>query len=118
MKASRSAPTELRGKLIARGKELQWHPEHMRSRYEGWINGLNSDWLISRQRYFGVPFPRWYRLSDDAEPDWSDPIMASESELPVDPQVSCPPGFDDRNAVSPVGSLVSPTSWTPGPPRR
>ena len=98
----------LRGKLIARGKELQWHPEHMRSRYEGWINGLNSDWLISRQRYFGVPFPLWYRLSDDAEPDWSDPIMASESELPVDPQVSCPPGFDESQRGQPGGFIGEP----------
>ena len=99
---------ELRGKLIARGKELQWHPEHMRSRYEGWINGLNSDWLISRQRYFGVPFPLWYRLSDDGEPDWSDPIMASESELPVDPQVSCPPGFDESQRGQPGGFIGEP----------
>ena len=99
---------ELRGKLIARGNELQWHPEHMRSRYEGWINGLNSDWLISRQRYFGVPFPLWYRLSDDAEPDWSDPIMASESELPVDPQVSCPPGFDESQRGQPGGFIGEP----------
>jgi len=98
----------LRGKLIARGNELQWHPEHMRSRYEGWINGLNSDWLISRQRYFGVPFPLWYRLSDDAEPDWSDPIMASESELPVDPQVSCPPGFDESQRGQPGGFIGEP----------
>jgi len=98
----------LRGKLIARGNELQWHPEHMRSRYEGWINGLNSDWLISRQRYFGVPFPLWYRLSDDAEPDWSDPIMASESELPVDPQVSCPPGFDESQRGQPGGYIGEP----------
>jgi valyl-tRNA synthetase len=98
----------LRGKLIARGKELHWHPEHLRSRYEGWINGLNSDWLISRQRYFGVPFPLWYRLSDDAEPDWSDPIMASESELPVDPQVSCPPGFDESQRGQPGGFIGEP----------
>ena len=50
----------LKAALIARGHELQWHPEYMRTRYENWVEGLNGDWLISRQRFFGVAFPVWY----------------------------------------------------------
>ena len=51
----------LRDALLAAGKELHWYPPYMRQRYESWVEGLNGDWLVSRQRYFGVPFPVWYR---------------------------------------------------------
>ena len=83
----------LREQMLARGRELRWHPAHMRSRYESWITGLNADWLISRQRFFGVPFPLWYRLSDEGVPDWGHPIGAAEADLPIDPLVAAPPGF-------------------------
>jgi valyl-tRNA synthetase len=79
--------------LLAAGRELEWHPEFMRVRYEHWVEGLNSDWLISRQRFFGVPFPVWYPLDDAGEPRWDEPIPADEASLPVDPQVDTPAGY-------------------------
>ena len=60
-------------------------PAHMRHRYEHWVSGLTGDWLISRQRFFGVPIPVWYRLDDAGEPDYDQPLMPDESALPVDP---------------------------------
>lgn len=86
---------ELRDKLLARGRELVFHPDFMRARYENWVNGLNSDWLISRQRFFGVPFPLWYPVKDNGEVDYDHPITPEESELPVDPTSDTPAGFTE-----------------------
>src|SRR6059058_29347 len=86
---------DLRDALIARGREIQWVPEHMRHRYENWVEGLNGDWLISRQRFFGVPFPVWYRLDSEGEPDHSQPLLAPEESLPVDPSSDVPEGFTE-----------------------
>jgi valyl-tRNA synthetase len=86
---------DLRKAMLARGHELEWHPPHMRVRYEHWVDGLNGDWLVSRQRFFGVPFPIWYRLDDAGEPDYEHPILASEAELPVDPSSDVPAGYTE-----------------------
>ncbi|HEX8769730.1 MAG TPA: valine--tRNA ligase, partial [Acidimicrobiales bacterium] len=87
-----------RDELLARGNELRWHPPHMKTRYQSWVNGLNTDWLISRQRFFGVPFPVWYRLADDGSVDHESPLLAVETRLPIDPSTDVPDGYsaDDR----------------------
>ena len=59
---------EFRDALLARGRELAVASRRTcRHRFENWANGLNGDWCISRQRFFGVPFPVWYPI-DAARP--------------------------------------------------
>ena len=65
---------EFREALLARGRELQWHPAYMEARFENWTNGLNGDWCVSRQRFFGVPFPVWYPISDLGRVEYDRPI--------------------------------------------
>ena len=70
---------EFREALLARGRELQWHPAYMQARFENWANGLNGDWCVSRQRFFGVPFPVWYPLDADGRVRHDQPIVPPRS---------------------------------------
>ncbi len=66
------------------GREIKWHPAHMHTRYEEWVNNVAWDWCISRQRYFGVPFPVWYCEKCGT------PVFAKEEDLPVNPLTDTP----------------------------
>ena len=99
---------DLKARLLARGSELGWTPEHMRHRYDNWVSGLNGDWLISRQRFFGVPFPLWYALDSEGEPDYENPILADEASLPIDPVTDVPPGYSEEHRGNPGGFMADP----------
>ncbi len=71
-------------KWLALGDQLLWHPDTMKNRYTSWVENLNWDWCISRQRYYGVPFPVWYCA------DCGEPILPDAARLPVDPLSDAP----------------------------
>ncbi len=99
---------ELKSTLLARGAELSWHPDYMRHRYDNWVGGLNGDWLISRQRFFGVPIPLWYALDADGEPDHGHPLVPDEADLPIDPQSHVPAGYTADQRDRPGGFTGDP----------
>ncbi|MFI6482027.1 valine--tRNA ligase [Nonomuraea sp. NPDC050663] len=97
---------ELREALLARGAELAWHPPHMKVRYDNWVRGLAGDWLISRQRFFGVPIPVWYSVHDGSL------ILPSLDQLPVDPSSDVPPGYtEEQRGVDFVGDPDVMDTW-------
>jgi valyl-tRNA synthetase len=99
---------DLKAQMLARGAELVWVPQHMKYRYDNWVGGLNGDWLISRQRFFGVPFPVWYALDADGEPDYAAPIVPREDQLPMDPSSEVPPRFAAEQRGVPGGFMADP----------
>ncbi|MRX44915.1 valine--tRNA ligase [Agromyces kandeliae] len=85
----------LKDRLLERGRQIGWHPDFMRVRYENWVGGLSGDWLISRQRFFGVPIPVWYPIDAQGDPVFDEPIVATREMLPVDPSSTAAPGYDE-----------------------
>jgi valyl-tRNA synthetase len=94
--------------MLARGRELAWWPDFMRVRFANWVEGLQGDWNITRQRYFGVPFPAWYPIDTDGVVDFLSPILASEDVLPVDPTTDTPPGYSEDDRDKPGGFTADP----------
>ena len=85
--------------LLAKGAECAWHPEYMRIRLNQWIEGLKEDWCISRQRFFGVPFPVWYSKRAGEE---GKQLFADVDQLPVDPTVDLPKGYTREEVTADI----------------
>ncbi len=98
----------LRRQLLERAGQLDWHPPYMKVRYDDWVSGLNGDWLVSRQRFFGVPVPVWYPVGADGEPDYGAPILPDEASLPVDPTTDVPLGYTQEQRGAPGGFTGDP----------
>jgi valyl-tRNA synthetase len=93
----------LRERLVEFGRTMSWHPDFMRVRYENWVGGLTGDWLVSRQRFFGVPIPLWYGLDENGERDYDRVIVPDAASLPVDPTIDVPPGYTEDQRGVPGG---------------
>ena len=76
---------DIKDKLIDQADKIHWHPPYMKTRYVNWVQNLAWDWTMSRQRFFGVPFPVWYCKR------CHETVLADESALPVDPLYESPP---------------------------
>ncbi|QTP61566.1 MULTISPECIES: valine--tRNA ligase [unclassified Wolbachia] len=87
---------EQKAQVLDKVKECNWHPATMRKRMEVWIEGLNWDWCISRQRYFGVPFPAWYSNRKGEE---GKIILAEIKDLPIDPLKDLPKGYSKEEVI-------------------
>src|SRR5262245_49680008 len=92
-----------KARLIDMGDRIVWHPDFMRMRFKNWTENLQFDWCISRQRYFGVSFPLWYRLDGEGHLLYDAPIVADAASLPVDPMDTAPPGFSEEQRDKPNG---------------
>lgn len=71
-------------RILEEARKIKWVPEHMFSRLESWVEGMEWDWVISRQRVFATPIPVWYCKN------CGETIVAKEEWLPVDPTKDMP----------------------------
>src|SRR3990167_4394949 len=94
--------------LLSQGDKIHWSPTFMQKRYQQWVEGLNQDWCISRQRFFGVAIPAWYPLDNDKQPQYDQPIFPSKTQLPVDPLQDCPVGYTSAQRGQPGGFIGDP----------
>ena len=95
-------------RLIEQGRKIKWRPDLFRKRYEDWVEGLNQDWSVVRQRYFGVPVPVWYPIDDDGDVDHARLILPPKEDLPVDPLAEPAPGFTEDQRGRPGGFVGDP----------
>ena len=102
--------SRIRSALLDRGRELNWHPAHMRVRYENWVEGLAGDWLISRQRFFGVPFPVWYPLDAAGSPLYyaRRSCRCRRTRCPSTRSSDPAPGYDESQRGVPGGFIADP----------
>ena len=97
--------TDKKEKLLEAGKKIKWHPDYMSKRYENWTDNLSIDWCISRQRFFGVPIPIWYKLDDNGIPNFDEVIIPSKDSLPIDPEIDSPNGYTEDQRGVPGGFI-------------
>ncbi|HVF53899.1 MAG TPA: valine--tRNA ligase [Actinomycetota bacterium] len=94
--------------LIEQGRKIEWHPAMFQKRYEDWVEGLNQDWCVSRQRYFGVPIPVWYAIDAEGQIDYGRVLLPRKEDLPIDPSSDAPPGYTSDQRGQPDGFAGDP----------
>ena len=94
---------EHKEKLLQKASQIQWHPESMKKRYEQWVEGLNQDWCISRQRVYGAPFPVWYKRDDKNIIHYDQALLPQDIRQAVDPLKQTPPNFTEEQRDQPNG---------------